>query len=131
MYRASKAGVISFTTTAAIELGEHLIRVNCICPGNIPTDMGTFAGPAPGMTQSEGDRVQAAVRAVRMGWQPLKRQGSPRDIAHSALFLASDRSQQITGQVLSVDGGAAAGDVRSLIQEIMEARAALTNPKHA
>ena len=81
IYRASKASVLNFTTTAAIELGEHLIRVNCICPGNIPTDMGTFATPAPGMTQSDADRIQAAVRAVRMGWQPLKRQGFPLDIA--------------------------------------------------
>ena len=127
IYRASKASIINFTTTAAIELGEHLIRVNCICPGNIPTDMGTFAAPAPGMTLSEADRIQAAVRAVRMGWQPLKRQGSPLDIAHAALFLAGDYSQQITGQVLSVDGGATAGDVRSLIKEIMEARAAVTS----
>ena len=78
------------------------------------------------MTQTEADRVQAAVRAVRMGWQPLKRQGSPLDIAQSALFLASDRAQQITGQMLSVDGGATAGDVRSLIREIMEARIAAT-----
>jgi NAD(P)-dependent dehydrogenase (short-subunit alcohol dehydrogenase family) len=128
IYRASKASIVNFTTTAAIELGEHLIRVNCICPGNIPTDMGTFAAPAPGSTQAEADRVQAAVRAVRMGWQPLKRQGSPVDIANSALFLASDRAKQITGQVLSVDGGATAGDVRSLIQEIMDARIAATNP---
>jgi NAD(P)-dependent dehydrogenase (short-subunit alcohol dehydrogenase family) len=126
IYRASKAAIVNFTTTAAIELGEHLIRVNCICPGNIPTDMGTFAAAAPGMTQDDANRIQAAVRAVRMGWQPLKRQGSPLDIAQSALFLASDRSQQITGQVLSVDGGATAGDVRSLIQEIMEARVAAT-----
>lgn len=124
IYRASKASIVNFTTTAAIELGEHLIRVNCICPGNIPTDMGTFAAPASGMTPSEAERVRATVRAVRMGWQPLKRQGDPLDVAQSALFLASDRAQQISGQVLSVDGGATAGDVRSLIKEIMEARAA-------
>jgi NAD(P)-dependent dehydrogenase (short-subunit alcohol dehydrogenase family) len=123
-YRAAKAGVIHFTKSAAIELGEHLIRVNCICPGNIPTDMGTFAAPAPGMTQADADRIQSAVRAVRMSYQPLKRQGQPRDIGQAALFLGSDRSLQVTGQVLSVDGGATAGDSRSQIQEIMEARAA-------
>lgn len=127
IYRASKAAIVNFTTTAAIELGEHLIRVNCLCPGNIPTDMGTFAAPTPGMTQTEGERIQAAVRAVRMAWQPLKRQGAPKDIACAALFLASDLSLQISGQVLSVDGGATAGDVRSLIREIMEARAAVTS----
>ncbi len=123
IYRAAKAGVINFTKSAAIELGEHLIRVNCICPGNIPTDMGTYATPAAGMTQADADRVQKAIRDVRMGWQPLKRQGSPIDIAQTALFLGSDRSQQMTGQILSVDGGATAGDARSQIQEILQARA--------
>jgi NAD(P)-dependent dehydrogenase (short-subunit alcohol dehydrogenase family) len=123
IYRAAKAGVINFTKSAAIELGEHLIRVNCICPGNIPTDMGRFAAPAPGMTQCDADRMQKAIRDVRMSWQPLKRQGGPIDIAQTALFLGSDRSQQMTGQILSVDGGATAGDARSQIQEILQARA--------
>jgi NAD(P)-dependent dehydrogenase (short-subunit alcohol dehydrogenase family) len=123
-YRASKAGVIHFTKSAAIELGARLVRVNCICPGNIPTDMGTFATPAPGMSESEGDRIQKAVRAVRMTHQPLQRQGRPNDIGQAAVFLGSDRSLQMTGQVLSVDGGAATGPVRSQIAEIMEARAA-------
>jgi NAD(P)-dependent dehydrogenase (short-subunit alcohol dehydrogenase family) len=123
-YRAAKAGVINFTKSAAIELGEHLVRVNCICPGNIPTEMGTYSAPAPGMTQADVERVQKAIRDVRMGWQPLKRQGRPVDIAQTALFLGSDRSQQMTGQILAVDGGATAGDARSQIQEILEARTA-------
>jgi NAD(P)-dependent dehydrogenase (short-subunit alcohol dehydrogenase family) len=122
IYRASKSGVINFTKSAAIDLGEFLIRVNCICPGNIPTDMGTYAAPAPGMTQADAERVQSAIRAVRMGRQPLKRQASPSDVAQTALFLASDRSRQITGQVIAVDGGATAGDARSQIKEILEAR---------
>lgn len=123
IYRAAKAGIVHFSKSAAIELGEHLIRVNCICPGNIPTDMGTFAAPAPGMTQAETERMQAAIGVVRMNHQPLKRQGKPRDIGQAALFLASDRSLQITGQVLAVDGGASAGEARSQIQEVMDARA--------
>jgi NAD(P)-dependent dehydrogenase (short-subunit alcohol dehydrogenase family) len=121
-YRAAKAGVIQFTKSAAIELGALLVRVNCICPGNIPTDMGTFASAAPGMTPSDGDRIQKAVRAVRMKHQPLQRQGQSRDIGQAAVFLGGDRSLQITGQILSVDGGATAGNVRSQIAEIMEAR---------
>ncbi len=121
-YRAAKAGVIHFSQSAAIELGPLLVRVNCICPGNIPTDMGTYASPAPGMTQTDADRIQQAVRAVRMNFQPLKRQGQSRDIGQAAVFFGSDRSLQITGQVLAVDGGATAGDVRSQIAEIMEAR---------
>jgi NAD(P)-dependent dehydrogenase (short-subunit alcohol dehydrogenase family) len=127
IYRTAKAGVIHFTKAAAIELGVHLIRVNCICPGNIPSDMGTFATPEPGMTQADADRIQRAVRAVRMNYQPLKRQGVPGDIGQAALFFGSDRSLQITGQVMSVDGGATSGDTRSQIQEIMEARHAAIN----
>jgi NAD(P)-dependent dehydrogenase (short-subunit alcohol dehydrogenase family) len=128
-YRAAKAGVIHFTKSAAIELGPLLVRVNCICPGNIPTDMGTFASPSPGMTQTDGDRIQRAVRGVRMTHQPLQRQGRSRDIGQAAVFLGGDRSLQITGQVLSVDGGATAGNVRSQIAEIMEARrSAVTEP---
>ncbi len=121
-YRGSKSAVIHFTKSAAIELGEHLIRVNCLCPGNIPTDMGTYAAPAPGMRPADADRIQSAIRAVRMSYQPLKRQGQPRDIGQAALFLASDRALQISGQVLAVDGGATAGGPRSQIQEIMQAR---------
>jgi NAD(P)-dependent dehydrogenase (short-subunit alcohol dehydrogenase family) len=123
-YRASKAAVINFTKVAAIELGEHLIRVNCICPGNIPTDMGTYAKPEPGMTQADAERIHAAIRNARMRFQPLKRQGSPLDIAQMALFLGSDRSLQLTGQIISVDGGATAGDPESQIEAIMKAREA-------
>ena len=123
-YRASKAAVVNFTQCAAIELGRDLIRVNCICPGNIPTPMGTFAAADEDGLQA---RIQAAVNDVRMGWQPLKRQGSPRDIAEAALFLAGDRSRQVSGQILSVDGAATAGMAKSLIAEIMDARAAVEN----
>jgi NAD(P)-dependent dehydrogenase (short-subunit alcohol dehydrogenase family) len=123
IYRAAKAGVINFTKSAAIDLGEYLIRVNCICPGNIPTHMGTYARPEPGMTQADADRLHKAVYDVRMTRQPLKRQGWPIDIANTALFLGSDRSWQMTGQVLAVDSGATAGDARNQIQEILDARA--------
>jgi NAD(P)-dependent dehydrogenase (short-subunit alcohol dehydrogenase family) len=122
-YRASKAAVVNFTKTAAIELGAHLIRVNCICPGNIPTPMGTYAAS----DDANAQRIQDAVAAVRMQWQPLQRQGSPRDIAEAALYLAGDRSRQVTAQVLSVDGGATAGTSRSQIGEILAARTAIEN----
>jgi NAD(P)-dependent dehydrogenase (short-subunit alcohol dehydrogenase family) len=121
-YRASKAAIVNFTKTAAIELGVHLIRVNCICPGNIPTEMGTYAA-TPGMSEAKAQRIKSAIGDVRMGWQPLKRQGSPRDIAEAALFFACDRSRQTTAQILSVDGGATAGTAKSMISEIMAARA--------
>jgi NAD(P)-dependent dehydrogenase (short-subunit alcohol dehydrogenase family) len=122
-YRASKAAVVHFTKSIAIELGEQLIRVNCICPGNVHTEMATYAGAAPGMTQADVDRVQKAVYAVRMTRQPLKRQSEPIDVAQTALFLGSDRSRQITGQIIAVDGGATAGQAVNQIQQILEARA--------
>jgi NAD(P)-dependent dehydrogenase (short-subunit alcohol dehydrogenase family) len=124
VYRAAKAGIIHFTKAAAIELGGQLVRVNCICPGNIQTQMGTFATPPDGMTQAAADTMQRTIAAIRMKHQPLQRQGFSRDIANAALFLGSDRSAQVTGQVLSVDGGAATGDTVSQIQQIMDARAA-------
>jgi len=121
-YRASKAAVVNFTKNAACELGVHLVRVNCICPGNIPTDMGTFAKPSDPAAADKADRIRQAVNDARMNWQPLKRQGSPRDIAEGMLYFASDRSAQVTGQVLAVDGGATAGDPRSQIADILAAR---------
>lgn len=124
MYRAAKAAVINFTKLAAIELGERLVRVNCLCPGNILTGMAGYAAPEPGMTEGEVERLHEAILAVRMSRQPLKRQGSARDIGQMALFLGSDRSQQTTGQIISVDGGATAGDPRSVIEELLAARAA-------
>jgi NAD(P)-dependent dehydrogenase (short-subunit alcohol dehydrogenase family) len=123
-YRASKAAVVNFTKTAACELGMHLVRVNCICPGNIPSEMGAFAA-TPGLEDEKAARIKQAVKDVRMGYQPLKRQGAPRDIADGALYFGSDRSAQVTGQVLSIDGGATCGDPRSQIADILSARAAV------
>ena len=121
-YRSSKAAVSFFSKSAAIELAEHNVRVNVICPGNVPTEMGTYA-TAPGEDPEKGRRIAEAVAGVRMGFQPLKRQASPRDIGEAALWLVSDRSPQVTGQILAVDGGATIGDTKSQIGEIMAARA--------
>lgn len=125
MYRAAKAAVLNFTKLAAIELGPQLVRVNALCPGNILTGMAAYARGEPGMSEADIERLHGAINAVRMSRQPLKRQGSPRDIAETALFLGSDRSAQMTGQVLSVDGGATAGDPRSVIEELLAARASV------
>jgi len=93
-YRATKAAVIHASRTIAIEVAQYGIRVNCIVPGQIATAM------------NEGsydlDRVMKLM-------QPLPRAGRPEDIAEAALFLASDRSAQITGVVLPVDGGTTTG----------------------
>src|SRR5262245_39241648 len=107
-YRASKAAVIHFTRSLAIDLAEHGIRVNCIAPGLIPTGIASF-DRAPVMQVS----------------QPLKRQGQPRDVANAALFLASDRSAQTTGMVLPVDGGTTVG---APVHRVLEIAAASAKP---
>ncbi len=90
-YAASKAGIIGFTKSVALELGSRNIRCNAIAPGFIETEM-------------TGKLDEATVQ----GWRdaiPLKRGGSPEDIANACVFLGSDLSAYITGQVLNVDGG--------------------------
>ncbi len=107
-YRASKAGVINFTQSLAIDLGEYGIRVNAIAPGSIATGMGASAA-----TDLPPQRAAALARELDAAWlvsQPLKRRGSPRDVAHAAVYFASDRSAYVTGQVLGVDGGGSAGE---------------------
>ncbi|MBP5464159.1 MAG: 3-oxoacyl-[acyl-carrier-protein] reductase [Treponema sp.] len=90
-YSASKGGLIAMSKSLAKECGGRGVRVNCIAPGFIETDM-----------------TQAVKEDVRKGWIegiPLKRAGKPEDVANAALFLASDLSSYITGQVIGVDGG--------------------------
>lgn len=90
-YAASKAGIIGFTKSIALELGTRNIRCNALAPGFIETEM-------------TADLDQKALESWRNAI-PLKRGGTPKDVADACLFLASDRSAYITGQVLSVDGG--------------------------
>jgi len=91
-YGATKWAVTGMTRTAAKELGKHGIRVNSIHPGAIVTDMIT--------NMLEGGRDEKMISR-----QPIKRLGTPEDIAEMALFLASDRSSYCTGQQFTVDGG--------------------------
>ncbi len=120
-YRASKAAVIQFTKSLAIDLGEYGVRVNCIAPGHIPSEMSSYS--EPGMSPEVAERVRKAVQPVRSAGQPLKRQGAPRDVAQAALYLAGERSVQVTGMVLPVDGGTVAGDPVNHLAEILAARA--------
>jgi 3-oxoacyl-[acyl-carrier protein] reductase len=90
-YGASKAALVGATKTLATELGVHGIRVNAVAPGVIKTDM-TAAVPAEAF-QKLCDRI------------PMKRAGLPREVAGPLLFLASDLSSYVTGQVLRIDGG--------------------------
>lgn len=90
-YAASKAGMIGFTKSVALELGSRNIRCNAIAPGFIETEM----------TEKLDEKT---VQSWRDGI-PLKRGGTAEDIANACLFFASDLSAYVTGQVLNVDGG--------------------------
>lgn len=92
-YAASKAGVIGLTKSVARELASRNVTVNAVAPGFIDTDM----------TQAMTDTAKEAV----LQQIPLKRVGTPKDIAETVAFLASDKASYITGQVISVDGGMA------------------------
>lgn len=90
-YAASKAGIIGFTKSVALELGSRNIRSNAIAPGFIETEM-----------------THALEEKALEGWKnsiPLKRGGQPEEVADACVFLGSDMSRYITGQVLQVDGG--------------------------
>ena len=106
-YRASKAAVIQFTKCAAIDLAHYEIRVNAIAPGNIPTPI--VAKSAANMDAEQVERFEAAIRETMRADRPLKREGTPEDVAEAALYFATDRSRYVTGTVLPVDGGTVAG----------------------
>lgn len=106
-YRASKAAVIQFSKSAAIELAYYDIRVNCIAPGSIPTPL--LASSATGMTPEQLERFEQTTRARMRADRPLQREGTPDDVAEAALYFAGDRSRYVTGTVLPIDGGTSAG----------------------
>jgi 3-oxoacyl-[acyl-carrier protein] reductase len=91
-YAASKAGILGFTKSVAKELGSRNVRCNAIAPGFVETDMTSYLKEG-----EQADKYKAGI--------PLGRFGTAEDIANVTLFLASDLSSYVTGQVLSVDGG--------------------------
>lgn len=121
-YRASKAALIQFSKSSAIDLAQHGIRVNCIVPGHVRTELSSFgqAGADAGLAA----RIEEGVNAVYLSNQLIKRRGEPEDVAQVALFLASDRSRHMTGAVLPVEGGVTVGDPVNHLQDILDARAA-------
>jgi len=107
-YRASKAAVIQFTKSAAIELAHYDIRVNAIAPGNVPTPFVASSAVA-NLDPDALERYEAAIRETMRADRPLKREGTAADVAEAALYLAGERSRYVTGVVLPVDGGTVAG----------------------
>ena len=106
IYSAAKAAVIHLTHSVAMELGESGIRVNCICPGAIATPI---FGKAMGLPPERADATIPLMKSVLEPLQPIKRAGMPEDIAHAALWLASDESSFVNGHALVVDGGLIGG----------------------
>lgn len=102
LYSVAKCAVIHMTKTVALELGEHGIRVNAICPGFIATPL------AAGRADADDSQI-AQMREAGAASQVMGRVGEPLDIANMALFLASDDSEWITGREFVVDGGFEAG----------------------
>lgn len=90
-YTASKGGIAGFVKTAAVELAKYKININAVEPGNIMTEGLGATGP---------DHINNMLRAI-----PLGRLGTPEDVAHAILFLASNEASFITGQSLIIDGG--------------------------
>jgi 3-oxoacyl-[acyl-carrier protein] reductase len=90
-YAASKAGIIGFTKSVALELGSRGIRCNAVAPGFIETEMTGVLDEK--VVQTWRDAI------------PLKRGGQPEDVANACVFLASDLAAYVSGQVLQVDGG--------------------------
>ena len=108
-YRASKAAVIQFTKSAAIELAHYEIRVNAIAPGNIRTGIVRKSAAAEDLEKLE--QFEEKIREQMRNDRPLKREGTTDDVAEAALYFATDRSRYVTGTVLPVDGGTVAGKV--------------------
>jgi NAD(P)-dependent dehydrogenase (short-subunit alcohol dehydrogenase family) len=94
-YSASKAAMINWTQSLALELGPKKIRVNCVCPGIVDTPIHTFH------QSPEKTEVLDQMRSL----QPLQRIGTPEEIAKAIYFLGSDQSSWTTGAILAVDGG--------------------------
>ena len=106
VYSVAKGAVVHLTRVAAYELGEHNIRVNCICPGGIATPI---FGKSMGLSAEEADRTVEPMAEVLGQAQPIARSGRPADIAHAALWLCSDDASFVTGHPLVVDGGLTLG----------------------
>jgi len=114
VYSAAKAAVIHLTRSVAMELGESGIRVNCICPGAIATPI---FGKALGLSPNRADETVPLIKNEFETRQPIKRPGTPEDIAHAALWLASDESSFVNGHALVVDGGLVGGRFWSEYQQ--------------
>ncbi|MCX5577694.1 SDR family NAD(P)-dependent oxidoreductase [Kaistia terrae] len=101
-YTASKHGLIGLTRSAALELGEHGITVNAICPNHVTTGLGAWQNRF--MSEARGQSIDAYLDEMRARI-PLRRTGTPNDTAETAAFLCSDAAAYITAEAINVSGG--------------------------
>jgi NAD(P)-dependent dehydrogenase (short-subunit alcohol dehydrogenase family) len=103
VYRCAKAAVAHISKSIACDLGPFNIRVNCIAPGHIPTEITNYD-------------MEPVIRFT----QPFPRLGSVVDVANAVVYFASDLSAQVTGAMIPVDGGTAAGPPPNQMQELLK-----------
>jgi NAD(P)-dependent dehydrogenase (short-subunit alcohol dehydrogenase family) len=115
-YSACKAAIAHLTRTTASELGEYGVRVNAICPGGIAT---SIFGRAAGLESEKAQSTVDAMAAVLNDIAPIRRSGQPIDIAETAVWLASDASSFVNGQIIAVDGGLSTGPLYRQQQQLM------------
>lgn len=114
VYNLCKAAVIHFTKSVAVEMAEHAIRVNAICPGNVETPIHT------GVTDARWKTRMEKIRREHFDDQPLPRMGLPEEIAEAAWWLANETSSYVTGHALVVDGGLTAGKAWRLQPQFLQ-----------
>ena len=108
VYSVAKAGVISMTESAALELAEYGVRVNAICPGYIATQLAAGRALSEVSADESKERLDRARDMIGQS-QPIARMGEPEDVASVAVFLASDESAWMTGTSQVIDGGLTLG----------------------
>lgn len=117
VYAAAKAGVIQLTKSAALELGEANVRVNCICPGAIATPI-----YRPLFGDADDQTVVETIKPRLAEVQPIHRSGLAEDVASAALWLAGDEASFVNGHALVVDGGLTAGRSWTDFQQRVQGR---------
>jgi NAD(P)-dependent dehydrogenase (short-subunit alcohol dehydrogenase family) len=114
IYAAAKAALVQLSAAVAIQLGEHHVRVNSISPGGIATG---FAAKSLGVEAGKADGTAEKMKEGLAKRQSIPRAGTPDDVAHAAVFLASDDSAFINGHDLIVDGGVVGGNLWSVTRD--------------